>query len=103
MEVRGRLGRMSEVAVADNPERSRYEITVDGVVAGFAAYARRPGHLNFTHTEIGSEYGGRGLGGTLVAGALADVRASGGRAVASCPFVRSYIEKHPEYRDLLAT
>ena len=90
---------MSEVA--DNPERSRYEITVDGVVAGFAAYVRHPDHLNFTHTEIGGEYGGRGLGGTLVKGALADVRAKGLRIVASCPFVKSYVEKHPEYQDLL--
>ena len=58
--------------------------------------------MNFTHTEIGSEYGGQGLGGRLVAGALADVRAGGGRIVATCPFVKSYVEKHPEYQDLLA-
>jgi uncharacterized protein len=94
---------MSEVAVVDNRERSRYEITVDGVVAGFAAYVRKPDHVNFTHTEIGSEYGGQGLGGTLVAGALADVRASGGKLVATCPFVKSYLDKHPEYQDLQKT
>jgi predicted GNAT family acetyltransferase len=93
--------RMSEVTVADNPEQSRYEVIVDGAVAGFAAYVRHPDHLTFTHTEIGSDYGGQGLGGTLVSGALADVRASGGRIVASCPFVKSYVEKHPEYQDLL--
>jgi predicted GNAT family acetyltransferase len=92
---------MPEVTVADNPDRSRYEITVDGVVAGFAAYVRRTDHLDFTHTEIGSEYGGQGLGGKLAAGALNDVRAKGGRIVATCPFVRSYLEKHPEYEDLL--
>ena len=88
---------MSEVVVADNPERSRYEVTVDGTVAGFAAYVRHTDHLNFTHTEIGSEYGGRGLGGKLVGGALADLRDKGVKFVATCPFVRSYLEKHPEY------
>lgn len=92
---------MSDVSVADNPDRSRYEVTVDGVVAGFAAYVRHPGFVNFTHTEIGSEHGGQGLGGKLVAGALADVRAQGGKIVASCPFVRSYVEKHPDQQDLL--
>jgi predicted GNAT family acetyltransferase len=92
---------MSEETVADNPEQSRYEVLVDGVVAGFAAYVRHPDHLDFTHTEIGSEYGGQGLGGKLVSGALADVRASGGHIVASCPFVKSYVEKHPEQQDLL--
>jgi predicted GNAT family acetyltransferase len=92
---------MSEVTVVHSPEQSRYEVIVDGAVAGFAAYVRHPDHLNFTHTEIRSEYGGRGLGATLVAGALADVRASGGRIVASCPFVKSYLQNHAEYQNLV--
>jgi predicted GNAT family acetyltransferase len=93
---------MSEVTVVDNPELSRYDVLVDGVAAGFAAYVRNPDHLNFTHTEIADEFGGRGLGGRLVKGALDDVRATGGRIVATCPFVRSYLDKHPEYADLIA-
>jgi uncharacterized protein len=93
---------MSEITVANNPEQSRYEVLVDGAVAGFAQYVRHPTHLNFVHTEIGSRFEGRGLGGRLVKAALEDVRATGGRVVATCPFVAAYLDKHPEYGDLIA-
>jgi predicted GNAT family acetyltransferase len=93
---------MSEIVVVDHPEQSRYEVRVDGTVAGFVRYLRGPDHLNFVHTEIGPDFEGRGLGGRLVAGALDDVRANGGRIVATCPFVSAYLGRHPEYGDLVA-
>jgi predicted GNAT family acetyltransferase len=93
---------MSEFTVVDQPQLSRYEIRVGDEVAGFLQYLRRPDHLNLVHTEIGSAYEGQGLGGRLVAGVLADVRAGGGRIVASCPFVVSYLDKHPDQADLVA-
>lgn len=88
------------VQVADAPERERYEITVDGAVAGFAEYRLRGDHITFVHTVVEDEYGGRGLGGTLVRAALDDVRTRGLRVVAVCPFVKSWIERHPDYADL---
>ena len=93
---------MSDVAVVDHPERSRYEIRVDGEVAGFVKYVRHPDRLNLVHTEIDSRFEGRGLAGRLVKGALEDVRAAGGHIVPTCPFVASYLTKHPEYADLVA-
>jgi uncharacterized protein len=93
---------MSEITVVNNPAQSRYEVRVDGAVAGFARYVVHPGHLNFVHTEIGSAFEGRGLGGRLVKGALEDVRANGGHVVATCPFVAAYLDKHPEFGDLVA-
>jgi hypothetical protein len=92
---------MDEVGVVDNSAASRYEIRVDGALAGFARYVRHPDRLDFVHTEIDPEFEGRGLGGKLVKGALEDVRANGGRLVASCPFVASYLDRHPEYGDLV--
>ena len=89
--------------VVHNETDERYEIHVDGVVAGFAQYRPTddPDVRVFTHTEIDDAYEGQGLASRLIQGALDDVRASGGRIVARCPFVRSYIEKHPEYQDLV--
>ncbi|MBP2707156.1 N-acetyltransferase [Microbispora sp. RL4-1S] len=87
--------------VADNTEAHRYEITVDGVVAGFAEYRLRPGKIVFTHTEVRDEFEGRGLGSTLIRGALDAVRPSGLAVVPLCPFVARYIRRHPEYRDLV--
>ena len=89
-----------DVAVADDPARSRFEVLVDGKPAGQAVYELRPGTIVFLHTEIDDAYGGRGLGGTLVKAALDEARARDLHVVATCPFVRSYIQKHPEYADL---
>jgi uncharacterized protein len=91
---------MSEFAVVDHPQLSRYEIRVDGEVAGFVRYVRRPDHLDLVHTEVEPRFEGRGIAGRLVAGVLADVRASGGRIVASCPYVVAYLKKHPDQADL---
>lgn len=86
--------------INDAPERSRYEITVDGTLAGFAVYRLRPDRITFVHTEIDDAFGGQGLGGALVRGALDDVRTRGLRVVAECPFVKAWIERHPDYADL---
>ena len=87
--------------VTDDPAENRFELHVDGELAGFAQYVRRGGRLVFMHTEIGQAFGGRGLGGVLAAGALDAVRAEGARAVPLCPFVAAYIDKHPAYADLV--
>jgi predicted GNAT family acetyltransferase len=92
----------SEPIVTDNPSANRFEITVDGQVAGFAAYRRRDGVIEFTHTEVDDAYEGQGLGSTLVREALEAARRDGLRVVPSCPFVKEYIERHDEYADLVA-
>ena len=87
-------------SVADAPERNRYEITVDGTLAGFAEYRLAPDHITFVHTEIGDEFAGKGLAGVLVRRALDVVRSRELRVVARCPYVKSWIERHPDYADL---
>ena len=93
--------------VRDVPEQHRYEISVDGRPAGFAAYVDRPGGEGggqrrvFTHTEIDPAYEGQGFAGVLVDAALADVRISGRRVVPVCPYVAAYLKRHPEYEDLV--
>jgi predicted GNAT family acetyltransferase len=91
-----------EINVVDNPAASRFEVSLDGRLGGFAAYRREGDVVVFTHTEIDDEFEGHGLGGRLVQRALDTVRASGGRVRPQCPFVKSYIERHPEYADLVA-
>ena len=89
------------VEVVDAPDLGRFEIHVDGVLAGFAEYVLPDaGHVDFVHTEIGDAYAGQGLAGRLAAAALTAVRASGRRAIPHCPFIAGYIRKHPEYEDI---
>ena len=87
--------------VLDVAERSRFEIRVDGARAGQAFYSVAPGSIRFTHTEIDDAYSGRGLGGTLVRAALDSARARRLAVLPECTFVRSWIEKHPDYVDLV--
>jgi predicted GNAT family acetyltransferase len=84
------------------PDTSRFEILVDGAVAGHTRFHDRDGVRTFVHTEIDSSREGQGLGGRLVREALDQTRASGLQVNPECPFVRSFIDGHQEYADLLA-
>ena len=56
-----------------------------------------------THAEVDPSREGRGLGSTLVRGALDDVRARGLKVRPDCPFVADYIARHADdVGDLLA-
>ncbi|CCH17449.1 GNAT family N-acetyltransferase [Micromonospora lupini] len=88
--------------VEDNPAKNRFEILVDDALAGFTAYVPRGEVLVFTHTEVDRGFQGRGVGGALIRGTLDQVRERGGRVVPQCPFVAAFIDKHPEYADLVA-
>jgi hypothetical protein len=93
----------ASLTVRDNTDEGRFEaVDESGVVAGFAAYRRREGRVVFTHTEVDDAFEGRGVGSTLVRAALDAVRDEGVQVVPLCPFVRSYIHRHPEYADLVA-
>ncbi|NUT94603.1 MAG: N-acetyltransferase [Saccharothrix sp.] len=86
------------VTVTDNPELSRFEVRLGGQLGGFAEYTLEPGRIVFTHTEVAVE--GKGLASALVKQALADVRERGLVVVPRCPFVRGYLEKHPELAEV---
>ncbi|MET8350364.1 MULTISPECIES: GNAT family N-acetyltransferase [unclassified Micromonospora] len=88
--------------VEDNPAKHRFEILVDDALAGFTAYLVRGGVLVFTHTEVDPRFQNMGVGGALIRGTLDQVRARGARVVPRCPFMAAYIDKHPEYADLVA-
>ena len=87
--------------MTDVPENSRYEIRDGDRLLGSASYQRRGDQVVFTHTEVESAEGHSGLGSTLVRAALDDVRSQGGTVVPMCSFVRGWIERHPEYHDLV--
>ncbi len=87
--------------VTNNTARNRYELEVDGHTA-IVLYTLAPGVMTLVHTEVPAELGGKGVGSTLVRGALEDVRRQGLKVVVRCSFIRAYMTKHPEFNDLLA-
>jgi predicted GNAT family acetyltransferase len=83
--------------VLRNADESRYEVRYGGELAGFAEYTERGGETVFTHTEIDPAFGGKGLGSRLAKFAIEDTVERARRIRPECPFIRSYLEKHPEY------
>jgi predicted GNAT family acetyltransferase len=92
---------MTDTVVHDQAG-SRFVLMRGDRELGFSEYVTRDdGGIVFTHTEIDPELQERGLGSTLVRGALDDLRASTTvRIRATCPFVRRFLAEHPEYEDL---
>ena len=90
-----------DLVVRDAADASRYEARIDDQLAGASYYERDGSVTVFLHTEVDPAFEGKGVGGRLVQGALDDVRRQGGRVVARCPFVRAWLERHPDYHDLV--
>lgn len=86
--------------VTDARERRRFEAHVDGALAGFAEYIRTPELVVYPHTEVDDAFEGKGIGSTLARTALDDARERGLRVIATCPFIHSWMGRHPEYADL---
>jgi NAD+ kinase len=95
-------GDAADATVVDSFEQSRYEIVLGGEVAGVLHYRRHDGQVELAHTEIDPAFEGRGLAGRLASAALQDARVRATPVQVTCPFVTGYLERHPEYADLLA-
>ncbi len=87
--------------VDKNDARNRYEIRVDGELAGFARYREDGDVIVFEHTEVDDRFQGQGLATEVVRTALDDVRAQGLSVQPRCPLVRKFIAENAEYQDLV--
>ena len=87
--------------VTHDTTAERYLITVDGRDAGYADYIQGDGVRDFHHTVIDPEFRGQGLSKPLLQAALDDTRVAGDKVRPLCSAVAGFIEKHPEYQDLV--
>lgn len=89
--------------VIDNTEQKRFEIHIDNQIAiedyEFFTTSEGKKGIEYKHTEVPEELGGRGIAGYLVKHILDDAAAKGLVVKPTCPYVKSYIDKHPEYQD----
>jgi len=90
------------IAVTDNPQHNRYEAHVDGQLAAFAVYVRRPDAIVLPHVETLPRFRGQGIASLLVGEVLDAVAAQGAKVIPRCPFVADFISRNPEYARLLA-
>ena len=89
------------LVVADATERHRYEAELDGEVAGFLDYVVKHTRIALIHTEVPKAFEGHGVAAALTRFALDDARARGLMVIVICPYVRRYLETHPEDLDIV--
>jgi len=92
----------NEVTVVDNKDRLRYEVHVGGELAGVLTYRVEDGVAVLPHTQVEPRYEGRGLGALLAQTALDDAREAGLKVAPWCSFIAAFIQRNPEYADLVA-
>lgn len=87
----------ASIEVVNNLQEQRWEASEGGELLGFSAYREQPGQVTFTHTEVNPALSGRGIGSRLAEAAVEDAVERGLRIVPRCPFIRAYLERHPEF------
>jgi uncharacterized protein len=92
------MTRSHDNSVTDNRSLSRYEIEVNGELAGFSAYQRRGDLVIFTETVIDPRFRGRGIGSRLVAAALPDAERRDLRVMPRCSFIQDFLRLQPDPR-----
>ncbi len=88
-----------DLLIADNTAEGRYEARLGDVLVGLVEYETGPDLVVYTHSEVSVE--GLGIGGRLARRALDDARTQGRQVLPVCPFIKSWIDKHPDYADLV--
>ncbi|WP_367185080.1 GNAT family N-acetyltransferase [Trebonia sp.] len=90
-----------ELQVTDNPDEQRFEIRADGELAGVIVYHMRGTTIAFLHTETDDKFRGLGVAGRLVQSSLDSARERHLSVLPYCPYVKTWIAKHPGYLDLV--
>lgn len=88
---------MPTADVRDNPARNRFEVFLDGTLAGFVTYDLEGETYALTHTEVFPQYGAHGIGTALIVETLTQIRHMGGMALPYCAFIPRVIRDHPEF------
>jgi predicted GNAT family acetyltransferase len=91
---------LDKVVIDNNATDQRFEAHVDGQLA-VVEYSLTDTRIVFTHTGVPPALSGHGLANKLAATALEYARTQHLTVVPLCPFVASYLRRHPEYGDLV--
>jgi uncharacterized protein len=82
--------------VTKNSEEGRYEIYVDGTLAGFLTYTLIGNSLALNHTEVFPQFGGKGIAQELVLHVLREAKSEQREVLPYCPYVPNVIAKFKE-------
>lgn len=88
-----------DIEVVNNETAGRFEVRFGEGLAQLR-YGRQDNDIYLVHTEVPKELEGRGIAGKLASTALTFARDNGLRAIVRCPYVKTYVQRHPEFNDV---
>ncbi|WP_099332823.1 GNAT family N-acetyltransferase [Actinomyces minihominis] len=92
-----------QVRVTFEPHAHRFAAQLGNEVVGELTYRMDRDTMILVETRVDPEHEGRGIGSALAQFAFEMARESGDTKIRpQCPFVAAWVNKHPDYRDLLA-
>ena len=91
----------AEPTVVHHPDDDRFDLMLDGRRVGWIDTRPAGASLILAHTEVEDGHEGEGLGGTLVRGALEQIRDQGRTVIPTCPFAAAWIQRHPEWAEVV--
>jgi predicted GNAT family acetyltransferase len=80
---------------------NRFELRIEESTA-FIEFKLSGKTLFLIHTEVPSELEGKGVGGAIVQKTLQYAKENDYKIVPICPFVQSYLERHKEWKEIIA-
>ncbi len=89
------------LTITDTADGQRYEAREGDDLAGFLEYVLKRGRLALVHTETVAGHEGHGVAAQLVRFALDDARRRELRVIPICPYVKAYLERHPDQADIV--
>jgi predicted GNAT family acetyltransferase len=88
------------LTIADRPDARRYEAHLGDELAGFVEYRLAGTRRILLHTEVPPAFGGRGIAAAMARHILEEAQAAGTRVTVKCPYIRAWLERHPEFADV---
>lgn len=90
-----------EFKIRENIEKKRFETEVENKIA-LIEYIRAEDKMYLTHTEVPTELEGKGIASSMAKQVLQQIKDENLKLVPICPFIASYIRRHPEWKEILA-
>lgn len=91
---------MEPVLIVHNAARHRYETSLPGGDWAFISYTMEGEKKALRHTIVPQAHEGKGIAAALAKYVLEEARAAGEKVVPYCPYVQTYLKRHPEYADV---
>jgi predicted GNAT family acetyltransferase len=91
----------ARVSLRHDPQAKVYEAVLDGEVVGGIAYDVEANRVSLLTTTVTPALQGRGIASAMIRLTLDAIRRDGHTVTIICPVVRSFIERHPDYENVI--